>query len=98
MDKTDIIKAVSEKTDFTQASVSAVLSALPEVIIEGLNADGKVQIPGICILTAKYKPKSKMKNYLEEGGKDFVVPEKMQVRAKAISTIAVALKMNKGRK
>jgi nucleoid DNA-binding protein len=50
MKKTELIKAVAKKADYTTASVREMLTALEEVVVEALKKSGRVEIPGVVIL------------------------------------------------
>lgn len=55
MNKTELIKKISEKSGITQKDVDLIVKSYIEVVTEALKDGEKVQIPGFCSYEVKQK-------------------------------------------
>ena len=89
MKRTDVIKAVAEKLDFTQKDVKSVLDGLQEVVFEHAK-DEDVPVFGGLTLTSVIKPSRTCRN--PRTGEMVNVPEKRVPKAKLGSAFREAVK------
>lgn len=50
MTKMELVREISKKTDYSVASVRAMLAAMEAAIVSALKKSGKVEVPGVAIL------------------------------------------------
>lgn len=82
MRKSELVKAVSEKTGQTQRVVESVLDSLGEVVSAVLKAEGdQIKVPGIATLEVKLQKARTGRN--PQTGDPIEVPEKLVVKAKS---------------
>ncbi len=53
MNKTELVKAISEKAGITQKDVDVILKSYIDVVTEALKNGDKVAIPGFCSFEVK---------------------------------------------
>jgi nucleoid DNA-binding protein len=78
--QTQLIAAVAERSDFSQADIKRVLSALDEVVLEELGNAQKVRIGGLVQLNVRVKPASKARQ-----GRNPATGEEITIAAKPAS-------------
>ena len=67
MKRSDYIKAVAQKGDFTQVSVKAVLEAMEEVVQETLPTEDVTVFKGLTLTTKTYEPRRRRSAFLHRG-------------------------------
>lgn len=72
MNKTDLVKVVSQKADITQKDAEKAISALFDGIKEALAKDDKVQIIGFGTFEVKTREERKGRN--PQTGKEITIP------------------------
>lgn len=76
MNKTELVREIANKSkeEVTQKQVSAILEALPEVVIEVLKAGDDVTLPNLGKMSVKDVPERRGKIMMgERKGEEYVV-------------------------
>lgn len=76
MTKADLVRNLvyKSKEEVSQKQVSAILEALPEVVVEALKGDDDVNIPNLCKVSVKDVPERRGKIMMgERKGEEYVV-------------------------
>lgn len=88
MNKKDLIKALSEKTELSEKVITSVIDALPGVIGEELkNGGGVVTIPNVAQLKREHRA--------ERNGRNPQTGESMTIKAKDVVKVKSAGSMGK---
>lgn len=77
MSKKALIDHISASTEISKANVESVLGALPEALMAVLQAEKRVEVPGVCILKKDHRAARKGRNpstgaAIEIKAKDFI--------------------------
>ncbi|TVQ54230.1 MAG: HU family DNA-binding protein [Rhodobacteraceae bacterium] len=62
MKKSELVDALEASSGQSKAAVTAVLDALPGVVLDGLKAHGVVTLPGLAKIEAKKREARTMRN------------------------------------
>ena len=65
MNKTDLVRAISEKAEITQKDVDIILKSYIDVITEALQNGEKVAIPGFCPFEVKERAETGIHPFTE---------------------------------
>lgn len=76
MNKTELIKAISETTEISQKNVAAVIETMQEVIKNTVSNGDKVAITGFATFDKKHVPAKKGVSKLGGVEKEWNTPEK----------------------
>lgn len=90
MNKQEMVKAISAKTELTQVDTTKVLNALEEITIETLQAGEKVQLTGFFIAKPVYRAARKGFDPLKEVPMD--IPATVGISIKAGEKLKAASK------
>lgn len=78
MTKHELAKIIADKTELSIRQVESVLNALPEALVEGLQADGRIRIANLGTFK-KVITKERVANNPRTGEK-IVVPPKTKIK------------------
>ena len=90
MKRSDYIKAVAQKGDFTQVSVKAVLEAMEEVVQETLPTEDVTVFKGLTLTTKTYEPRIGVNPQTQE---KISIPASRKPKAKFGSRLKEAVKL-----
>lgn len=62
MKKAELVEALESTTGQTKAAITAVLDALPGVVVAGLKSHGTVTLPGLAKIDAKVREARTVRN------------------------------------
>lgn len=62
MKKAELVDAIADASGQSKAAVSAVLDALPDVVVSALKDHGALTLPGLMKIEAKSRPPRTMRN------------------------------------
>ena len=62
MKKSELVDALAEASGQSKASVTAVIDALPAVVLDGMKSHGSVTLPGFIKVDAKAREARTMRN------------------------------------
>ena len=80
MNRTDYVKAIAQKTGYTQKDVKAVIDAAQEIAYDVMSTEGEVKVFDGLTCVGVRKPACVKRNPLT--GQDVNVPEKIVPKAK----------------
>lgn len=80
MNRSELVKRVSDETGFTQKDVKSVVESMLKTVCDGLSEDGKVTLTGFGNFTVKERKSRKGRN--PQTGEDLVIPAKLVTKFK----------------
>jgi DNA-binding protein HU-beta len=89
MTKSELVRAIAEKSGTTMADANRVLEALGSVAATTLSGGGEVTLPSIGKLAAVQKAERQGRN--PRTGETKTIPAKKAVKFKAASTLKAAI-------